>query len=76
MTKPADDKLAHAKREIKALTGQLAEAKEQYELLEALEQWRSYRNTFDGELIDTLQAQIKAMSHDFESVIKKAEGGL
>jgi hypothetical protein len=27
MTKPADDKLGHAKREIKALAGQLAEAK-------------------------------------------------
>jgi hypothetical protein len=35
MTKPIEDKLAHAKREIKALKGQLVEAKQQYELLEA-----------------------------------------
>jgi hypothetical protein len=35
MTKPADDKLGHAKREIKALTGQLAEARARMSMLES-----------------------------------------
>jgi hypothetical protein len=35
MTKPADDKLGHAKREIKALTGQLAETRARMSMLES-----------------------------------------
>jgi archaellum component FlaC len=72
MTKPADDKLGHAKQEIKALTGQLAEAredvrrcekwraedKEEYELLEVLVESCSKRNESDCDLIDSLQEQV------------------
>jgi hypothetical protein len=69
MTKPADDKLARAKREIKALKVQLdargnyierlelwrIEDKEQYERLEALVESCSKRNESDCDLIDSLQ---------------------
>jgi hypothetical protein len=75
MTKPADDKLGHAKREIKALRLQLdargnyierlelwrAEDKFQYELLEALVESCSKRNESDCDLIDNLQDQVSEL---------------
>jgi hypothetical protein len=75
MTKPADDKLGHAKREIKALTGQLSEAredvrrcekwraedKEKYELLEVLVESLRSCSAMDCDLIDSLQEQVEEL---------------
>jgi hypothetical protein len=65
MTKPADDKLGHAKREIKALTGQLAEAKEHVERLEfclagqeSISELLESLTESDGKLISKLHEQV------------------
>jgi hypothetical protein len=65
MTKSADDKLGHAKREIKALTGQLAEAKEHVERLEfclagqeSISELLESLTESDGKLISKLHEQV------------------
>jgi proline dehydrogenase len=65
MTKPADDKLGHAKREIKALKLKLESCNRfasqhlgKIERLEALVESCSKRNESDCDLIDSLQEQV------------------
>jgi hypothetical protein len=65
MTKPADDKLGHAKREIKALKLKLESCSRfasqhlgKIERLEVLVESCSKRNESDCDLIDSLQEQV------------------
>jgi hypothetical protein len=65
MTKPADDKLGHAKREIKALKLKLESCSRfasqhlgKIERLESIVESCSKRNESDCDLIDSLQEQI------------------
>jgi hypothetical protein len=68
MSKPADDKLAHAKREIKALKLKLESCSRfasqhlgKIERLEALVESCSKRNESDCDLIDSLQEQVSEL---------------
>jgi predicted nucleic acid-binding Zn-ribbon protein len=82
MTKPADDKLAQAKREIKALTGQLAEAKEHLERLEfclsgqeSISELLESLTESDGKLISKLQEKIEEMSQAIDLALTDCHVG-